>query len=325
MALKRNDTIISARWSYLSWEIFGASVSNQEYEMSQLQSGSIAIAFKSKLVMLVMAGHFKSYEEVNASNFYSPINRRIRAGSSYRNIGGITIGVKRAINHPSYGQNYMDGDISVVELQTPLVYGPGIQQATIIAPGIELQDNLPVVLAGWGTIEVNILFHHNKLSQNVFSVAMIDEVYSAVRNALRIPASPCAGSTGDVGLLLWPHPQKGARQETEVYPLKLSDVPLMEDGPSSPVLQHVTVFTINRTICRQKYNTEDAITDNMICAGISGVGGKDSCQGDSGGPMYFQNIVAGIVSWGFGCAHPNFPGLYTAVSSYTEWIVETAV
>lgn len=42
-------------------------------------------------------------------------------------------------------------------------------------------------------------------------------------------------------------------------------------------------------------------------------------QGDSGGPLHvhFQNIhqVAGIVSFGDGCAEPNYPGVYTYVVS----------
>uniref|UniRef100_A0A3B4FHP3 Peptidase S1 domain-containing protein n=1 Tax=Pundamilia nyererei TaxID=303518 RepID=A0A3B4FHP3_9CICH len=68
------------------------------------------------------------------------------------------------------------------------------------------------------------------------------------------------------------------------------------------------------------------ITDNMICAGLR-TGGKDSCQ-DSGGPTVSKQngrwIQAGIVSFGEGCAEPNFPGVYTRVSQYQTWIMYTA-
>ena len=30
--------------------------------------------------------------------------------------------------------------------------------------------------------------------------------------------------------------------------------------------------------------------------------------------------VVGITSWGFGCANPNYPGVYTNVAEYIHWI-----
>ena len=36
--------------------------------------------------------------------------------------------------------------------------------------------------------------------------------------------------------------------------------------------------------------------------------GKAFCTGDTGGPLTYQGTHVGIVSWGYGCARPYFPG-----------------
>ena len=47
-------------------------------------------------------------------------------------------------------------------------------------------------------------------------------------------------------------------------------------------------------------------------------------QGDSGGPLQllFNNhwIQIGIVSFGNKCADPGYPGVYTRVTEFLEWI-----
>ncbi len=97
------------------------------------------------------------------------------------------------------------------------------------------------------------------------------------------------------------------------------------DGEDFPnVLHEVTVNKTQQAECAEAYEqigTE--ITSNMICAGVPG-GGKDSCQGDSGGPLVMQYdnqwLQLGIVSFGEGCAMPDFKGVYTNVAAYQDWI-----
>lgn len=65
----------------------------------------------------------------------------------------------------------------------------------------------------------------------------------------------------------------------------------------------------------------------MLCAGIQG-GGIDTCQGDSGGPAAVKvngtYRVAGITSFGTGCAQAGFPGVYARVSKFNELITSVS-
>jgi len=81
------------------------------------------------------------------------------------------------------------------------------------------------------------------------------------------------------------------------------------------------VTVIDNTECDEAYANE-AITDSMICARDKG---KDSCQGDSGGPMITMEgsgsySLIGVVSWGYGCANPLYPGVYARVTRDLPWI-----
>nr|XP_017005930.2 trypsin-1 [Drosophila takahashii] len=95
-------------------------------------------------------------------------------------------------------------------------------------------------------------------------------------------------------------------------------------GPTSDTLQEVQVPILSQDECR-KSRYGNKITDNMLCGGYD-EGGKDSCQGDSGGPLHIvasgtrEHQIAGVVSWGEGCAKAGYPGVYARVNRYGTWI-----
>jgi len=90
-----------------------------------------------------------------------------------------------------------------------------------------------------------------------------------------------------------------------------------EDHAGTDFLHYVFVPVITNAQCSALYG--GPITAGMLCAGFP-EGGRDACQGDSGGPLTAGNQVIGLVSWGYGCARPNLPGVYARVSHYRDWI-----
>ncbi|XP_046451012.1 trypsin-1-like isoform X2 [Daphnia pulex] len=94
----------------------------------------------------------------------------------------------------------------------------------------------------------------------------------------------------------------------------------VKEGGSLPtVLKQSTVKVLANSKCKQSYPT---ITGNQLCAAAPGT---DTCQGDSGGPLFVRSLggswtQTGIVSYGIGCARPNYPGVYTRVTAYRQWI-----
>uniref|UniRef100_A0A8C9NYD5 matriptase n=1 Tax=Serinus canaria TaxID=9135 RepID=A0A8C9NYD5_SERCA len=97
-----------------------------------------------------------------------------------------------------------------------------------------------------------------------------------------------------------------------------------EGGTGAAILQKAEIRLINQTVCNQLLT--DQLTPRMMCVGIL-TGGVDACQGDSGGPLVSvepssRMFLAGVVSWGDGCAQRNKPGVYSRLTSLRDWIQE---
>ncbi|XP_017097733.2 trypsin alpha-like [Drosophila bipectinata] len=89
--------------------------------------------------------------------------------------------------------------------------------------------------------------------------------------------------------------------------------------PASSTLLAADVAIVDQDQCNRAYG--GLIQNVMICASAPG---KDSCQGDSGGPLVSGGKLVGIVSFGNGCANPNYPGVYANVAKLRSWIRNAA-
>lgn len=170
----------------------------------------------------------------------------VRAGSTFNDVGGIQIGIHRAIVHESFNiPTRYNFDIVLIFLKKSLVFGVGIQPIELPPQGFKVSAGLNANVSGWGFTELGLPRH----------------------------------------------------------------------------LQVVKVPIVEHSLCVNAYlDSPVQVTSNMICAGFYGLGGRDACGGDSGGPLVIDNVLQGVVSWGIGCADPNFPGVYASTGYFRNWI-----
>ncbi|XP_068773120.1 suppressor of tumorigenicity 14 protein isoform X3 [Struthio camelus] len=98
----------------------------------------------------------------------------------------------------------------------------------------------------------------------------------------------------------------------------------VEGGSGATTLQKAEIRLINQTVCNELLSGQ--LTPRMMCVGIL-TGGVDACQGDSGGPLVSveasnRMFLAGVVSWGDGCAQRQKPGVYTRLTKLRPWLKE---
>ncbi|GAA2994363.1 S1 family peptidase [Actinokineospora diospyrosa] len=141
-----------------------------------------------------------------------------------------------------------------------------------------------------------------------YSTAGHGSDWALVKLAHKLPIpvvrlQPAVMTSGPFRVMGWGAAQEGGEQQRY---LLHADVPFVDDA------------TCGSLYTRYGYPFS---APSMLCAGVVGVGGVDTCQGDSGGPMVASDAYGafrqvGIVSWGIGCARPQFPGIYTEVATY---------
>ncbi|EDV95835.1 GH15922 [Drosophila grimshawi] len=139
-----------------------------------------------------------------------------------------------------------------------------------------------------------------------------------------------APSGGDIRPICLPDSSRFQREDQLVgmNPFVAGFGATQHQGSTSNVLRDAQVPIVSRQSCEQNYKSVFQFvqfSDKLICAGSSRV---DACQGDSGGPLMLPQLdgnmyryyLLGIVSFGYECARPGFPGVYTRTSSYLDWI-----
>ncbi|XP_073816007.1 serine protease ea-like [Musca autumnalis] len=116
----------------------------------------------------------------------------------------------------------------------------------------------------------------------------------------------------------------------ESLKLDVTGFGITEDSRSSGLKLKAGVDAWNLDECRKKFSPKKIFLDSsQMCAG--GEEGVDSCRGDSGGPLVIKQrvenrdvyILAGVVSFGrTPCGIPGWPGVYTRVGAYIDWITD---
>lgn len=74
----------------------------------------------------------------------------IRAGSSLHAEKGQVIGVKEIVQHHAYNRNLIDFDLSILQLQSPLIFGDKVEAIPIAAR--EPQLGVEAFVSGWGSL-----------------------------------------------------------------------------------------------------------------------------------------------------------------------------
>jgi secreted trypsin-like serine protease len=193
------------------------------------------------------------------------------------------IASEKIIVHPDYLQG-KKADLALIKLSQPIPNAPAIGLADPSAEQRLLHPGAKVTVTGWGAIWD----------------------FPAFQNAVDVMAGRRSLSE-----------RKLLSDEELQAPRKLHEVDIEVIDPQECKAVHESLQVPDFTI-----------GDTEICA-TGPLGGKDSCFGDSGGPLVapadtpLGYVQVGIVSWGVQCGNPLFPGVYTRVSSFSDWINRT--
>ncbi|KAJ4432547.1 hypothetical protein ANN_21170 [Periplaneta americana] len=307
------------------------TITNFPYQLSLRYSGShICGASIISANWAVTAGH---------CIIGSASSLTLRAGSTYSNTGGTVHQVSQAIRHGSYNANTLDYDIAVLKnTELHALYSSpdiirNIKSRRLRWAGHagrmgESRSGYRVLVArseGKRPLgRPRRRWEDNKMDlremgydgRDWINLAQDRDQWRAyVRAAMNLRVSSAFSFGSSVQAIPLETGSVSAGTSAVVSGWGTTS----EGGSASTTLRQVAVPIVSDSSCNSAYSSYGGITARMICAGYTS-GGKDACQGDSGGPLVANGKLIGIVSWGAGCARPNYPGVYTKVSALRSWI-----
>lgn len=196
--------------------------------------------------------------------------------------------------HPNYNPQRTDNDIALLKLAEPVTQSSGPVGAIPVLQNGSQLNSGPAVSIGWGLME----------GGKIPGVLMETEIDI-------VPNETCNNGFA-----------AQTRRDLGGYLISMG---VANEIPEDKLEQAFSILAPN---------IGNALTSNMICAGVAS-GERSSCNGDSGGPLMMRRpdggwIQVGIVSWGkmplgaeTSCGLPSLYGVYTRVSNYFDWIGTT--
>jgi secreted trypsin-like serine protease len=246
---------------------------------------------------VLTAGHCVTYQDDNGvTKIVDPSSLKILWGTSALNTGGTvkTIKADGIIVHKGFDLNLMDGDLAIIKLSSALTGTTGKTIAPVGAADTAMWGNGAGVnvgmvgdgpwVAGWGERDPN---------------AATDNMSAIANNLMEANLPIISDSVCEDG----------------------GDTTATSDHHHVNSLGYGRIFDPASQMCAGLLDDSDLNDANAVNNGV------DSCQGDSGGPLMVGGPVgvnpyklAGIVSWGYGCAGRRTFGVYTRVAAFSTWI-----
>lgn len=68
-------------------------------------------------------------------------------------------------------------------------------------------------------------------------------------------------------------------------------------------------------------DNEDKVTERMVCVLVN----EDNaiCGRDKGSALIVDGVLVGLASWVKDCGNPEYPSVFTDISTLSDWVLST--